>query len=109
MKTKKVTRYYADGCNKGYWNKKDCINHESNCKCWTNPIHRTCKTCRHGTRVSNSNGMEDEPQFLDTWMEWDCSNDKFDYYKHFTPAHKTAEDLCINCPVWESYLTNQQG
>jgi hypothetical protein len=46
--------------------------------------------------------MEHEPQLLDEWVEWDCKNPNFVYDKHFTPAHEKAEDLCINCPVWEN-------
>ena len=46
MKTKKVLRYYSD-CGRGFWKKQLCINHEENCKCWTNPKNRACKTCKH--------------------------------------------------------------
>jgi len=101
MKSKKVTRYIAD-CGKGYWDKKSCLNHEKNCKCWTNPKYRTCKTCKHGKQSINTNGMESETQFLQTWKEWYCTNPNFNYDKHFTPAHEKASDLCINCPVWTS-------
>lgn len=50
--------------------------------------------------------MEGEPQFLESWFEWQCDNPEFDYDKHFTAAHENAEDLCINCPVWQ-HKTNQ--
>lgn len=100
MKTKRVTRYIAD-CGKGYWSKASCTQHEKNCKCWSNPKFKTCKTCKFTKVVHDSNGMEHEPQYLQTWTQIECQNPKFDYDKHFTAAHEKAEDLCINCPVWE--------
>lgn len=96
---KRVTRYYSD-CGKGYWNKKECLKHDIRCKCWNNPKFKTCKTCKHGKRVEDSNGMEDEPWHLQTWVEWRCNNPSFIYNKHFTPAHEKASSLCFNCPVW---------
>ena len=100
MKTKRVTRYIAD-CGKGYWTKKSCLQHEQNCKCWTNPKFKTCKTCKFAKVTHDSNGMEHEPQHLQTWVQIECENPEFDYNRHFTEAHKKAKDLCINCPVWE--------
>lgn len=47
MRTKKVTRYYAE-CGRGFWKKAACEAHEENCMCWTNPKNRACKTCKHG-------------------------------------------------------------
>ena len=99
MISKKVTRYYSI-CGRAFWKKKDCLNHEDRCKCWTNPKFKTCKTCIFGKRIVDSNGMEHEPINAHTWKTWECLNPKFDYDKHFTPAHKNADDLCINCPVW---------
>ncbi len=52
--------------------------------------------------VKDGNGMEHEPQYLQTWRYFDCQNPKFDESIHFTAAHKNAPDLNINCPVWES-------
>lgn len=101
MIVKKVNRFYAD-CGKAFWNKKSCTTHEQNCVCWTNPKFKTCKTCKFGKQVNDSNGMEHEPQLLHTWRQWECSNPKFNYDIHFTPAHKNAEDLNINCTIWES-------
>jgi hypothetical protein len=98
MTKKTVTRYYAD-CGKGFWNKNSCSNHEDNCKCWTNPKYKTCKTCVFGKQITDSNGMEHEPRELHTWRQWECSNPKFNYDIHFKPAHENAADLCINCPV----------
>lgn len=101
MIKKKVTRYYSD-CGRGFWTKKSCLNHEISCKCWTNPVYKTCKTCKFGKITNDSNGMEHEPQNLETWSYWECKNPLFNYDEHFTMAHEKAEDLCINCPVWES-------
>lgn len=93
MRTKRVTRYYAD-CGRGFWTKKSCISHEGNCTCWANPKFKTCITCKHGERIYDSDDVHH-------WSFWQCNNIKFVYDKHFTPAHEKAEDLCINCPIWE--------
>lgn len=100
MKAVRVTRYIAD-CGKGFWNKSAAINHDDVCRCWKNPKFRTCKACKHLKIENDSNGMEDEPQFLQTWKNLVCTNPEFIHDVHFTPAHENASDLCINCPVWE--------
>lgn len=94
MKIRRVTRYYAE-CGRGFWTKRAAQSHEQNCKCWTNPKFRTCKTCKHGEQIEDSDDYQ-------KWTAWQCNNIDFDYDKHFTPAHEKAEDLCINCPIWES-------
>lgn len=101
MKMKRVSRFIAD-CGRGFWNKNSCTEHEINCKCWTNPKYRTCKTCKYKKIVHDSNGMEHEPQYLHTWSQIECQNPKFNYDIHFHAAHKNAEDLNINCAIWES-------
>ena len=89
-------------CGKKYSTRRIAENHERVCKCWTNPKHKTCKTCKFGKQEWDSNGMEDEPDKLHQWRQWKCGNPKFNYDIHFTPAHKNADDLCINCYCWES-------
>lgn len=106
MKTTRVTRYISD-CGRGFWSKAKCLKHEENCKCWTNPKHRTCKTCKFAKVVNDSNGMEHEPQFLQQWTWIDCQNPDFNVDIHFTEAHEKAPDLCINCPVWQSKSSKQ--
>lgn len=93
---------YKCGCGKVYVGKKACRLHEQVCTSWKHPKHRTCKTCRFGRQVQDSNGMEHEPQNLQTWRQWECSNPDFIYEAHFRPAHENASDLCINCPVWKA-------
>ena len=44
MKSRRVTRYMCDHCNKGYWEKSKCLRHES--MCLRNP-DRTCGKCKH--------------------------------------------------------------
>lgn len=100
MEKVKIVRYRAD-CGRLFSKKVACQSHEKACTCWENPKFRTCKTCKWGRLVNDSNGMEHEPQFLQKWREWDCQNPKFDYGLHFTPAHEKAPDLNINCPMWE--------
>lgn len=94
-----VKAYKAD-CGRRFAAKKSCLLHEKVCSCWTNPKHKTCKTCKFGKNVYDNNGMQDEPQLLHTWRQWQCSNPAFNYDLHFTPAHANAADLCINCPVY---------
>lgn len=89
-------------CGKNYFTKKAAYLHEKVCKCWTNPKWRTCKTCKFGKLTTDTNGMEREPQFLHTWMQWECSNPIFNEDLHFTAAHEKAPDLNINYPVWEN-------
>lgn len=91
---------YKAECGKKYFSKSGCKNHELICQCWTNPNLKTCMTCEFGRLINDSNGMEDEPQYLQTWMQWDCSNKEFNYDKHFTQApNDNTKSLCINCPI----------
>lgn len=100
MRKIKQIKYQAD-CGRIFSKKTACEKHEIVCKCWTNPALKTCKTCKWGMVLHDSNGMEHEPQYLHTWKQWDCKNPNFDYEKHFTPAHEKAQDLNINCSIWE--------
>lgn len=101
MTIKKVLRYYAE-CGRAFWRKADCVRHEHNCTCWTNPKLKCCKTCKFLKVFKDSNGMEHEPQFLHTWTQRECSNPKFNEYEpHLTIAHEKAPDLYIRCPLWE--------
>lgn len=43
MKTRQVIRYLCEHCNKGYWEKKGCLRHES--LCLKNP-DRNCMSCK---------------------------------------------------------------
>lgn len=101
MYSRRITRYYAD-CGRGFWKKSDCERHEVKCKCWSNPKFKTCNTCIFSEKIHDSNGMESDPQYLQTWIELKCNNPNFIYDKHFKAAHINAPDLCINCPVWKA-------
>lgn len=104
MIAKKVTRYFAD-CGKEYHNKYACMSHDIVCRCWTNPKHKTCVTCKFGKFIKDSNGMEDEPQYLETWRQWDCKNPEFNYDTMYTQADgDNTNSLCKNCPKWEQYI-----
>lgn len=96
-----VVKYKCE-CGRKYSTKRLAENHEKCCTCWTNPKYRTCKTCKHGEQIRDSNGMEHEPQYLETWRVWECNNPEFNYDIHHHPAHANAPDLCINCIKWES-------
>ena len=67
MIAKKVLRYYSD-CGRGFWKKDQAIRHDENCKCWKNPKFKTCISCKYKNMVEDSNGMEHEPQFLQTYQ-----------------------------------------
>ena len=104
---KEVKAYQCD-CGRKFHTKKAAYLHETfACKCWTNPKFKTCKTCKFGKQVKDSNGMESEPQHLHTWKQWQCSNPLFIYDTHFTAAHENAPDLNINCILWESKQDNK--
>lgn len=93
---------YKTDCGKKYFNRQSAKKHEATCKCWSNPALRTCLSCKFGDYITDSNGMEDEPQYLHTWKQWDCSNVEFNYDTMFTQApNDTTNSLNINCPVWE--------
>lgn len=94
MTTKKVLRYYSD-CGRGFWKKKKAITHDENCKCWVNPKFKTCLTCKHKNFIQDSNGMEHEPQFCQTWTENLCQT------QNGTPAHENAEHIIKNCSSWQ--------
>lgn len=85
-------------CGRVYAKKTDAVNHEKICKCWKNPDHKTCLTCKHKNIEYDSNGMEHEPQFLETWQTNLCSH----HCKERIP-HKKAPTLNINCPFWVYY------
>lgn len=101
MKEVLQKRFITD-CGKNYLRKAQAISHESICRCWTNPNLKTCVTCKFGELVKDSNGMEDEPQYLETWKWWNCKNREFDFDTMFTQASgDNTKSLCINCPKHE--------
>lgn len=99
MVTKKVLRYYAD-CGRAFWKKYLCLNHEKNCKCWTNEKFKTCLTCKFKNIVNDSNGMEDHNR--ETWQWNDCKNPEMNMETMFNEAHKNAPNICLNCQKWVS-------
>lgn len=54
MIAKKVVRYYSD-CGRGFWKKQQAIAYDENCKCWKNPIHKTCLSCKFKNIINDSN------------------------------------------------------
>jgi len=95
---KKIEAYQSD-CGKKFFNKQTAKRHEIICKCWSNPNQKTCISCKFGEFIKDSNGMEDEPQYLQTWRQWDCKNPDWNYDLHYTQAQNdTTKSLCINCP-----------
>ena len=94
MIAKKVIRYYAD-CGRGFWKKQKALTHDKNCQCWVNEKHRTCLTCKHKNFAIDSNGMEHDPQYLQTWVSNECCN------QNGIPAHENAQHIIKNCLSWE--------
>jgi len=68
MQSKKVTRYYSE-CGKGFWKKTPALDHEHNCKCWTNPKNKTCKTCKYGEQIPYEDDTGDGGY-------WACNHDE---------------------------------
>ena len=91
MTSKKITRYYSE-CGRGFWKKDRCKSHELNCKCWKNPKFKTCLSCALKNFVRDSNGMEHEPQFHQTWIENMCQHSESGI-----PAHETCEHIRKHC------------
>ena len=101
MIAKKVTRYYSD-CGRGFWKKDKAITHDKYCKCWKNPIFKGCLSCKHKCIIKDSNGMENEPQFLQTWDINKCKHSELGQ-----PVHKDFDHIRQNCPKWESNKTQK--
>lgn len=95
MQVKKVLRYYSD-CGRGFWKKQQAITHDENCKCWVNQKFQCCLSCKHKNIVNDSNGMENEPQFLQTWDTNNCKHsdsgvpvhDKYDHIRKYCPFYE---------------------
>jgi len=104
MNAKRVLRYYAE-CGRGFWRKDRAINHEKVCKCWGNPTYRTCKTCRHANKIHDSNGMEHEPQNLETWIWTECKKGIGPGDAEWNQKHENVDDININCSLWEPTRT----
>lgn len=97
-----IVRYKCE-CGRKFASKRAAEYHEAVCKCWTNPKNRTCKTCVHGSLVNDSNGMEDEPQFLQTWTNWHCSKLTDHAIEVMSqPATFQITDLRIHCAHHET-------
>ena len=96
MKAKKVTRYYAD-CGRGFWKKNQALTHDKNCKCWKNPKYKTCVSCKFKNMVADSNGMEHEPQFCQTWETNNCKHSDMG-----APVHKDFEHIRKYCPEYQN-------
>jgi hypothetical protein len=95
MEARKVTRYYSD-CGRGFWKKQQAINHDENCKCWKNPKLRSCISCKHKSFIVDSNGMENEPQFLQTWNANSCNHSNSG-----TPVHPEFDHIRKYCNFYE--------
>jgi hypothetical protein len=96
MYSKKIIRYYSD-CGRGFWRKQQSIAHDLNCKCWKNPSLKSCLSCKHKNIIKDSNGMEDEPQFLQVWDVNNCKNSESGI-----PVHKDFEHIRKLCNFYES-------
>lgn len=96
MEVKRVLRYYSD-CGKGFWKKQQAISHDENCKCWKNPKIKGCLSCVHKSFSTDSNGMESEPQYCQTWQVNNCKHSD-----NGTPVHKDYYHIRKYCEFYES-------
>ena len=87
MKSKKVIRYYAD-CGKGFWKKVTALDHETSCKCWTNPQRKTCKTCKYGEKIPYESDTGDGGF-------WECSHP--DNNEEHSGAPKGIKYISVKC------------
>jgi len=95
MIAKKVIRYYSE-CGRGFWNKQKAIKHDENCKCWKNPKFKSCLSCKNKCFILDSNGMEHEPQYLQTWETNLCQ-----YSGSGVSAHENYQHIRLNCDFYE--------
>lgn len=101
-----ITRYKCQ-CGKKFAKKYAAEHHEKVCKCWTNPKNRSCKTCKFGSFINDSNGMEHEPQFLQKWTSWHCSKLSNEAIEQMSkPATFQIKDLRIHCAHHETKCKN---
>ena len=96
MTTKKITRYYSE-CGKGFWKKSQAIAHEDNCKCWKNQNLKSCISCKFKSITQDSNGMENEPHFLETWQTNNC-----EHSESGVPIHKDFDQIRKYCQFYEA-------
>lgn len=96
MISKKVIRYYSD-CGRGFWKKQQALQHDENCKCWKNPKFYSCLSCANKDFRVDSNGMDHEPQFLQTWNDNNCQHSESGI-----PVHEDFEHIRKNCSFWKS-------
>lgn len=88
---RKITAYACDfKCGRrASTSKKGVELHEKTC--FNNPIRRACITCANFESYQDSNGMEHEPQNLDTWRHTAClASDNIDI----------SEKLNHDCKEW---------
>jgi len=62
-------------------------------RCWRNPARRACASCKHLLEYDDSNGMEHEPQYLQTWHVRECKADD---------GIDLSEKLRHDCTLWSN-------
>lgn len=69
---KKITAYSCEHkCGRNVLTSRRTMEeHES--RCFYNPINKACVTCKFFESHEDSNGMEHEPQNLQTWRHNEC-------------------------------------
>ena len=102
MTSKKVIRYYSE-CGRGFWKKQSAITHDKNCKCWKNPKFKTCISCKHKDLIIYSNGMEHEPDKLETWNSNNCN-----HCESGIPVHVDFGHIRKNCQFYENSKLNTE-
>ena len=94
-----VARYVAP-CGHRFTTRASAAAHERSATCWKLPALRTCQSCKFNRVIRDSNGMEHEPAFLETFLTRECTRPNFDP-DELTPVRSGVTDLFRDCPGWE--------
>lgn len=100
--SKLVMRHFTE-CGREFKQKRSAIKHDLVCKCWSNPKHKTCKTCKHRYEGYDSNGMENDPAYLESWKTANCRKGIWEESPEWNQTHKNV-DVNINCMAWKGSL-----
>ena len=88
MPIKRIAFACSWGCARNViTSKKRMATHEKTC--FSNPDRRACKTCKKYSTEEDSNGMENEPDHLEKWVNINCDSEhdiseklKYDCFDH---------------------------
>ena len=91
---------YVAPCGHRFATRGAAEGHEHKATCWKLPALRTCQSCKFNSVEWDSNGMEDEPAFLDTFLTRECTRPDFDT-EELIAVRPGITNLFRDCPGWE--------